>query len=344
MESAPLLRAGLIGCGYQGQWLARAATALDGYRLVACHDPDEKALEATAAIADVAIESSAAAVIQRKDVDVVFIATPHYLLQPYALQAIKAGKHVLAEKPIALNAAEAMELETALAANSVTYMAGYSFRYLPPVAEAKRLIAEGVIGEIQTISAGMSIWGVRPGWVADPAAGGGILGFYGCHLVDRVMWFLGDAPVEVSAHVTYHPDYGVDVTSLFQITFARGAVAQFNICGSATGMFDFAHFCGRDGHLYLAMAAVPNYSLTVASPGKEEYAVPKTTATALDRATAIQQKMEAELRDFAAAVWERRQPPITASDGREVLQVLDAVIASGLTGAPVRLGEAAANR
>jgi hypothetical protein len=106
-----------------------------------------------------------------------------------------------------------------------------------------------------------------------------------------------------------------------QITFARGAVAQFNICGSATGMFDFAHFCGRDGHLYLAMATVPNYSLTVSSPGKEEYAVPKTTATALDRATAIQQKIEAELRDFATAVWVRRPPPITVSDGRKVLQV-----------------------
>lgn len=338
MDSKNQLRAGLIGCGYQGQWLARAAEALDAFCLTACTDPDESAVKEVLTIAgDAAVEDSAAALNARQDVDVVFLATPHNFLQPYALQAVLAGKHVLAEKPIALNAREAAKLETAVARNGVTYMSGYSFRYFPPVAEAKRLIAEGVIGEIQTISAGMSIPGLPPGWLSDPASGGGMLGFFGCHMVDRVLWFMEDEAVEVSASVTYHPESGVDETSLFEVRFEGGAVAQFNICAKSAGWFDFAHVCGKDGHLYLTLPTFPNYALTVSSSVREEYATPQTTVLTLDRPAAIQQKMEAELSDFATAVCQKRQPPITAADGRKCLQVLDAVFTSGRTGEPVSL-------
>jgi predicted dehydrogenase len=338
MDSKTQLGVGLIGCGYQGRLLARAAAALETFRLTACSDPDEEAAqELSAAAGQIAVEESAAAVIARQDVDVLLIATPHNFLQPYALQAVRAGKHVLVEKPMALNAGEAAELETAVAQSGVTFMPGYSFRYFPPVAEAKRFIAGGVIGEIQTISAGMSIAGLPPGWIADTASGGGMLRFFGSHMVDRVLWYMDDNPIEVSATVTIHPDYGVDETSLFQVRFERGAVAQFNICGTSAGWFDFAHICGKDGHLYLSLPTFPNYALTVSSRVREEYAEPKTTAMALKRAEATQQKLEAELSDFAQAVWQKRQPPITVADGRKCLQVLDAVFASEETGAPVPL-------
>ena len=333
------LNIGLIGCGYQGQWLARAATALDGFVVTACTDPDETAVASVRAIAEqTEVEQSAASLIARADLDAVLIATPHHLLQPYALRAAAAGKHILAEKPIALNAEEAAVLETSVAENDVIYMAGYSFRYFPPVAEAKHLITDGVIGEIQTISAGMPKPGIHPGWTADPDAGGGILGFYGCHMVDRVLWFVEDRPVEVTAMVRYHPEYGVDVTSLFQVRFEQGAVAQFNIGGTSAGWFDFAHVCGRDGHLYLAADLMPHYVLTVSSSTREEYSRPQTSTLDLDRPAAIQQKMEAELTDFATAVHEHHQPPITVSDGRTVLEILDAVLESGQLEKPVAIG------
>lgn len=332
------LRAGLVGCGYQGQWLARAALALDDFQLVAGTDPDKEAIKELLEItAQAQIEPSAESLISRSDLDVVFVATPHHLLQPFAMQAVRAGKHVLAEKPIGLNAQEALELESAVAQNGVTYMSGYSFRYFPPVAEAKRLIDAGLIGEIQTISAGMSWMDVPGGWIADPESGGGILGFFGCHMVDRVLWFLDDDPAEVSASVTFHHEYGVDQTSIFQVRFARGAVAQFNICGSSAGWFDFAHVCGRDGHVYLSLATFPNYALTVTSSVDDKYKTPQTIAMDLERPVAIQQKMEAELSDFAQAVRRKQQPPITVADGRKCLQILDAVFASSKAGESVSL-------
>ena len=338
MANTNQLRVGLIGCGYQGQWLARAAAEVDAFQLVACTDPDDEAVTAVAAIAgQVQMTGTAEQLIARDDVDVVFIATPHHLLQPYALQAVAAGKHVLAEKPMALNAEQAVGLETAVARSSVIFMAGYSFRYFPLVAQARQLIASGVIGDIQTISAGMLLPHIPSGWLADPASGGGMLGFFGCHMVDRVLWVVNDKPVEVVATVKYHPEYGVDQTSLFQVRFEQGVIAQFNICGSSAGWFDFAHFCGQAGHIYLSMAELPKYALTVSSRVNDEYATPQTSMSNLDRPTAIQQKMVAELQDFAQAILENRQPPVTVVDGRKVLQILDAVILSGQTGQPVAL-------
>jgi predicted dehydrogenase len=115
MSSTNQLRVGLIGCGYQGEWLARAAAEVETFQLVAYTDPSDEAAAAVAAIAGQAQRtSSAELLVERGDVDVVFIATPHHLLQPYALQAVAADKHVLAEKPMALNAAQAIELERPL--------------------------------------------------------------------------------------------------------------------------------------------------------------------------------------------------------------------------------------
>jgi predicted dehydrogenase len=112
---------------------------------------------------------------------------------------------------------------------------------------------------------------------------------------------------------------------------------NLTFCGSSAGWFDFAHFCGRAGHIYLALAEFPRYTLTVASQVSEEYATPRTTTLDLDRPVAIQQKMVAELQEFAQAILESRQPAITVADGRTVLQVLDAVFLSGQTGQPVTL-------
>lgn len=336
MSNREPLRVGLIGCGYQGQWLARAAVEVESFQLVAYADPNDVAAATVDALFRQAQRAkSAESLVARDDVDVVFIATPHHLLQPYALQAIAAGKHVLAEKPMALNAAQAIELETAVAQSGITFMAGYSFRYFPPVAQARQLIGDGVIGDIQTVSAGMSLPGIPPGWLADPASGGGMLGFLGCHMVDRVLWMVNDEPVEVMASVKYHPEYGVDQTAMFQVRFAQGVIAQFNICGSSAGWFDFAYFCGQAGHIYLTLAEFPNYALTVSSKVSEAYATPQSTRLDLERPVAIQQKMVAELQEFAHAILESRQPAITVVDGRKVLQVLDAVILSGQTGQPV---------
>jgi predicted dehydrogenase len=104
MDDLEALRIGVIGCGNQGGALTQAVVRSDNLRLVACADPDAAAAEQVAALADgVSTHESVRDLLDAADVDAVLIATPHHVLAPLALAAIRAGKHVLIEKPMAMN-------------------------------------------------------------------------------------------------------------------------------------------------------------------------------------------------------------------------------------------------
>ena len=124
-ETSQPLRVGIVGCGFQGRALARAATLTTAVRLVACADPDAAAAGSVAALAqEVSSHSSAEALLSNAAVDAVLVATPNHLLCPVSLAAIRAGQHVLAEKPIGLNEQEAAAVDGEAARVGVGYMAG----------------------------------------------------------------------------------------------------------------------------------------------------------------------------------------------------------------------------
>lgn len=145
MSDRAKLRIGLVGCGWHGGALAQAIARTPALALAACADPDAAAASRAAANAlDVSTHASVEALLAESEVDAVVIATPHHLLAPVALAAMRAGKHVLAEKPIALSEHEAAEVAAEVAQAGVSYMAGYSFRfsmgrYSGPVCQDSRL-------------------------------------------------------------------------------------------------------------------------------------------------------------------------------------------------------------
>jgi predicted dehydrogenase len=198
------------------------------------------------------------------------------------------------------------------------------------------LLAAGVVGEIQAVTAGIGS-GPPGGWFARADMGGGALLMLGSHLVDEVLWYLQDDPVEVYADVRYRSDTGTDETSAFQIRFAGGAVAQCLVTQAAEAWFDFVNVYGRDGRIGLASSNWLRYEITVSSKAQPAYAQPVTICPRL-RGNPIIMMLAAELEEFGAAIQEKRQPSITATDGRQVLKILDAVIESGRIGAPIRVG------
>jgi predicted dehydrogenase len=330
------LRVGLIGCGYQGRLLAQAIEKVSALHVAACADPIEEAAASVAALARTCdVYASASELLDDSEVDAVLIATPHHVLHEIALESIDAGKHVFAEKPIATNERQAARIEEAVADTGICFMAGYSLRFFAAHRQVRDLLAAGAVGEVQAVTAGM---GTRPfsGWGADPAAGGGALLFLGSHLVDTVLWCVNDEPVEVYADVRRRSDTGVDETSAFQIRFAGGAVAQFLVTQAVGQWFDFVNLYGREGHISLVSRQWLQCEITVVSNVIPEYAQPATIKP-LFTDHPLMMMLVPELEDFAAAIQERHQPSITASHGRRVLMVLDAVVRSGQAGRPVSL-------
>jgi predicted dehydrogenase len=143
-------------------------------------------------------ETSWQKLVQRDDIDLVDICTPNALHMPIAVAAAQAGKHVICEKPIALNAGEARQMLDAARANKVRHMVAFNYRRVPAVTLAKQMIQEGKIGRVFHFNAVYyQDWLVDPEfpyvWRHDKKAGGsGAHGDMNAHTVDLARFLVGE--------------------------------------------------------------------------------------------------------------------------------------------------------
>lgn len=340
------IRLGLIGCGGQGGYLSEAAAVSGRARLVACADIDAARAEAFAAQFGYADSfGNAAEMLDEAEVEAVIVATPHDQLQPAALDALRAGKHALVEKPMALSAEDGRSLVEAARNAGVRLMCGYTLRFLPERLEMRRLLEEGAIGEVTHVMSGQLI-GAMGGWLADRARGGGPLYYVGSHALDFLLWMAG-APVEsVFAQINRAEGGGVETDASIAIRFEGGALGQLLTSQRMGGRYGWCDVIGTAGRLraewerdalYVESRAIPQY----ASPTR--IAVPQTAhhpsypADAGARLSGFKyvRSWAAEFTEFADAIREGREPSVSGEDAVRVLEVIDAAFESERTGAPV---------
>src|SRR5206468_520383 len=167
---------GVIGCGKIGSIRAAVAAADPGSRLVAVADVDAARAGDLAARHGVSALSSWQALIDRHDVDVVVVATTHDHLAAISLAAIRAGKHVLCEKPMSTTSASAAEVVAAARRAERVVSIGFNHRYHPAVLRARQIVANSELGALSFIRCRYGHGG-RPGyereWRMDPSRSGG---------------------------------------------------------------------------------------------------------------------------------------------------------------------------
>ena len=333
----PPLRIGLVGCGYQGKSLTTAATRTTTVSVVACADPDARAAEKVVELVPGATtHPSVEALLGEAAVDAIFVATPHHLLCPVALEALRGHKHVLAEKPIGMNAQEAAVLEREAANAGVRFMAGYSCRF-SLARYVHDLLSAGVVGDLVAMTGAIGSEPFDRGWLASVDTGGGPLLYLGSHLVDMLLWFAGDNPLEVSGKISRLAKSGLDETSAFQIVFSSGVEAQCLVTQAASRFFYTIDIHGRAGRVTLRGSDFTEFEVEAESQTVSAYAHP-TVVRPRPEGDHIATMLVPEVEEFALAVSEGRPPAITATDGRRVLQVLDAVVASDRRGHFVKIG------
>ncbi|MEM9235408.1 MAG: Gfo/Idh/MocA family oxidoreductase [Verrucomicrobiota bacterium] len=151
-EQQPV-RVGIVGCGYWGPNLARNFASLGGVELAGVCDPSAERLEhMRKRFPAVPRFESLAEMLEGAEVDVVAVATPVRTHHAIALEAMKAGKHVLIEKPMAASSEECEDLIAAAEQAGVILMAGHTFLYSEPVRKIVEIIRSGEIGEIRYIN------------------------------------------------------------------------------------------------------------------------------------------------------------------------------------------------
>jgi predicted dehydrogenase len=339
-------RLGLIGSGYQGRYLSEAAATTGAYELVACADPNAEAAGTAVRVCGYRTPYlDYADMLSQEPLDAVIVATTHDQLQPAALAAVQAGKHVFVEKPMALTAGDGRKLVAAARQAGVRLMVGYTLRFMPPRRLMKRLLDEGVIGEVRQIIAGQCL-GNLGGWLEDPARGGGPLLYVGTHVLDQVLWVAGQPAERVSAEINWKSEGGVEAEAMWTIRFPSGALAQVCTCQTMGGRYGWLDILGTAGRLrteweshcvWIESQVVDAYRhfTQIEVPADAYIPGPVAGACASLASHRYVRAWGAELAEFAAAIREGRDTLVTGEDGVRVLEVTDAVFESGSTGEAV---------
>lgn len=245
------MNVGIIGCGLIGQKRARA---LGTATLVACADAVFERAEAFAASTpDATAVADWRHLLERRDIELVIVATTHDALGEITLAAIAAGKHVLVEKPAARCAAELDPVIAAAGNKGVRVRVGFNHRYHRAFQKARELVDAGALGPLFYIRARYGHGG-RPGydgeWRANrQISGGGELIDQGIHLVDLSRWFLGDfVHVDGFAH-TYYWNTPVEDNGFMLLRTAQQQVAFLHASWTEwKNLFSF-ELTGRDAKL-----------------------------------------------------------------------------------------------
>lgn len=259
-----MVRVGIVGTSWwaEGMYLPALQNHPHGQIVAACgRDPARTAAFAQKWNLPLAF-TNWQQMIASGEIDALIVATPNSEHHPITMAALDAGLHVLCEKPLALNAAQALEMAQKAHAVGVKHMVAFTHRWLPVMRYAKHLLEDGFIGQPYHLN--MRYYGgggrrTEYRWRSDAhAAGSGVLMDLGSHWLHYARWFFGEITglsCRLDAH-TERETPTADETALITVKFRNGAVGSLMVSMIAwegtdhhqTQRFDFH---GSDGTLYL---------------------------------------------------------------------------------------------
>lgn len=348
MSDKPL-RFGLIGCGEIAVANASAIQSSPNATITAVTDINETVARDLAKRFNTAWVKSPEELLARSDVDAVLISVPHFLHAPLAIQAARAGKHVIVEKPMATTLAEADSMILVAREAGVHLVTLYCQRYIPYVQEAKALIDRGALGTILGVS--IQVYNDKPtsyytsgftgrvatDWrVSKEKSGGGILIFNAVHYLDMIRYLTGldvtrvysdfsalDTPLETEDSIS---------ATLRYKNHAIGSLSASSVVrGSLVYAFTQLRIWGTDGQIVLTEPDQHTfYSLRqIGSYRAGEWHSFGKSPLEGDRKEFITR--------FSKAVLHGEVPEMTADSSRAIQAIVEAIYRSGELQCPVSL-------
>ena len=189
-------------------------------------------------------------------IEAVYNPLPNSLHREWTIRAAEKGKHILCEKPLALNAAECREMAAAAAANGVTLLEAFMYRFHPRTEKVLEMVRSGAVGEVKQIRSSFTFPLTRPDNIRwDPELGGGALMDVGCYCVNVSRTLAGKEPVEVRAMANFRAS-GVDEQMAGSLLFEGGMLAHFD-CALTMERTEVYQVLGTGGHLRVQKAFLP---------------------------------------------------------------------------------------
>ena len=264
------------------------------------------------------------------DIDAVYIITPNALHKDMAIRMARAGKHVIVEKPMALNAKEAEEMVVACKKAGVQLLVGYRMHFEPKTLEIIRMRNAGEFGQVKFFQ---GLCGFRIGdpkqWRLNKAlAGGGSMMDIGIYAVNGARYMIGEEPTWVTAQET-KTDFvkfaeGVDETIQFQLGFPSGAVAS---CLSTYSMNNLDRFFLNGEKGFAELQPSTGYGPIKGRTNKGELQFPHITHQTI------------QMDEFAAILLDGKKPllSVDGEEGLRDMRIIDALYTAVKTGKKVSL-------
>lgn len=249
-----MMRVGLVGAGLIGRRRANVVKEFDSTDLLVVADVDSTRAKLVAEETGCKATTDWQSIVARNDIETLIVSTPHKFLAPISMAALKSGKHVLCEKPLARNPEEAEKMVEVAKASKVRLKTGFNHRYHPAIRKARELVDQGIIGEQNFIRCRYGHGG-RPGYEKEWRAsaeisGGGELLDQGVHALDLFRWFMGDFS-EAFGFVTTR---FWDISPLEDNAFAlfrtdRGQIASLHVSWTQWKNLFSLEIFGQEGYL-----------------------------------------------------------------------------------------------
>jgi predicted dehydrogenase len=242
-------------------------------------------------------------------VDAVVLPLPHHLHCPFAVKAARAGKHVLVEKPMAINLQEAREMVSAADESGVQLMVGQSTRFRPEVWTAMQMVSDGAIGRIRQCIH-RRVWfldKLSTAWrYSSDECGGLYVPLFSSHDVDMVLWFMSGAPVRVHSLLrSFTALVDAESDGMIDIEFSGNEIATLTFSMTSHINQHSVLFIGTKGTVLIegGKLTVNNESVDVDTS---------------------QGNFERQMREFVGAIMDDRQPIASGQEVLTTMAVLDA--------------------
>jgi predicted dehydrogenase len=224
-----MIRLGIIGMGYTGYQHLRVCEQVPTLSVVAATDVDLDRLRELPP--QVRAASDWRDLIASEDIDAVSICLPHDAHELVVTEALRAGKHVLVEKPLAIDLCGAEGIAQAAADSDRVVMVEMTHRFYPPMVRAREWVEAGRLGDIYAVEDRIVqplAEGKLPAWMMQMArAGGGVALTNGVHMLDRIRWLCGQPLHLLSGSATARQGFGdIEDTAAMQLELADGTPVQ----------------------------------------------------------------------------------------------------------------------
>lgn len=259
------------------------------------------------------------------EIDAIYNPLPNHLHVPWTRKAAEAGKHVLCEKPLAMNAAEARTLLAVRDRAGVKIGEAFMIRSYPQWLRLRELLDGGRVGELRAVTGVFSYFNIDPANIRNDAAiGGGALMDIGCYLVHASRYAFRREPARVVALVDRDPNTHIDRLTSGLLDF-QGAHATF-ICGTQLMRYQRIHFLGTRGRIEIEIPfnAPPDRPTRIFIDSDGDLSGSGIVTETFP--VADQYTLQGEA--FAQAIRENTQPPVSLEDSIANMAVIDALFRS----------------